>query len=233
MGLRNAQKQYVDPTWTAGVNDWVDGKAIEGCSRIAHFNFCDAQDPVGHRLNVARDTEHYAKVFDAGDPNERDVVFERYNHPGMAHLGYWTDSELFKRIVTEIVDGRQTPGAFTTKRFAVKPAAQVWQVLWTWLCIPVLALAVISALGLAVGHFRHKGAYLSAAACAAAGVLLAVKPRLLDYCSGGGALSLKPGILTHLMTLMVKWHQIERALRGATSRRQAEGRSRPGSTRTA
>ena len=70
--------------------------------RIPHFNYCDELDPVGHNLDVARQTWGYRAVFEG----QEDVVFNRYAVPGGAHNKYWTDQGLFERILARAVDGR-------------------------------------------------------------------------------------------------------------------------------
>ncbi len=74
-----------------------------GPQRIPHFNYCDELDPVGHNLDVARQTPSYSAVFD----RREDVVFNRYAVPGAAHNKYWTDQGLFERILAQAVDGRE------------------------------------------------------------------------------------------------------------------------------
>lgn len=71
-----------------------------GSSKIAHFNYCDELDPVGHNLDVARQTPAYHQVFKCLE----DVVFNRYAVPGAAHNKYWTDQELFGWILDRAVD---------------------------------------------------------------------------------------------------------------------------------
>ena len=69
---------------------------------IAHFNYCDELDPVGHNLDVAQQTPAYRKVFRCHE----DVVFNRYAIPGAAHNEYWRDQGLFKWILSQAVDGQ-------------------------------------------------------------------------------------------------------------------------------
>ena len=69
-------------------------------TRIAHFNYADELDPVGHKLDVARGTLGYRAVFDC----QEDVVFNRYTVPGAAHNAYWTDQCLFRWILAKAVD---------------------------------------------------------------------------------------------------------------------------------
>ena len=67
---------------------------------ISHFNYCDELDPVGHNLDVARQTPAYEAVFTCRE----DVVFNRYAVPGAAHNKYWTDQDLFAWILDKAVD---------------------------------------------------------------------------------------------------------------------------------
>ena len=68
--------------------------------QITHLNYCDELDPVGHNLDVARQTPAYNAVFECGE----DIVFNRYAVPGAAHNMYWTDQHLFRRILDRAVD---------------------------------------------------------------------------------------------------------------------------------
>ncbi|MDE2981536.1 MAG: hypothetical protein OXU74_10115 [Gemmatimonadota bacterium] len=72
---------------------------------IAHFNYCDELDPVGHNLDVVQQTPGYRAVFKCVE----DVVFNRYAVPGAAHNKYWTDQGLFKRILDRAVDEGHSP----------------------------------------------------------------------------------------------------------------------------
>ncbi len=69
--------------------------------RIKHINYCDELDPVGHNLDVARSSAAYPHVFESGE----DIVFNRYDIPGVAHTDYWNDQPLFSRILRTI-DGQ-------------------------------------------------------------------------------------------------------------------------------
>ncbi|MGB0524091.1 MAG: tripartite tricarboxylate transporter TctB family protein [Flammeovirgaceae bacterium] len=72
----------------------------EGCGLIKHYNYCDEQDPVGHKLDKFSAKKVYNRLFD----KQEDIVFNRYGTPGVAHVKYWDDIELFKRIVQLVVD---------------------------------------------------------------------------------------------------------------------------------
>src|SRR5258706_4138074 len=79
--------------------DWI---ADPAAAKIRHFNYCDEQDPVGHRLDMAAT----AKAVDAVFEKVEDLVFYRYWIPGAAHVAYWKDRPLFNRILDLIVDGK-------------------------------------------------------------------------------------------------------------------------------
>ena len=68
--------------------------------KIYHWNYCDEQDPVGHNLDVARSAPGFSAAFDTC----QDVVFNRYDVPGVAHNAYWKDRELFSWILAKTVD---------------------------------------------------------------------------------------------------------------------------------
>ena len=69
-------------------------------SPINHFNYCDELDPVGHNLDIAKQTNAYNAVFES----KEDIVFNRYRVPGAAHNEYWGDQDLFKWILARAVD---------------------------------------------------------------------------------------------------------------------------------
>lgn len=84
--------------------DWMDKQLIaERKSKIRHFNYADEQDPVGHELNVVKTTPVWNEIMEAGE----DVVFTRYTWPGIAHIDYWKDYDLFYRILDVSIDNRQ------------------------------------------------------------------------------------------------------------------------------
>ncbi len=82
-----------------------NNERIENPKKIRQYNYCDEQDPVGHQLEVARGTPAFKNLF---QPME-DIVFNRYPAPGAAHMKYWNDLKLFKRIIHYAVDNHKTP----------------------------------------------------------------------------------------------------------------------------
>ena len=82
-------------------------------SLINHLNYCDELDPVGHNLDVAKQTKAYRAVFKSND----DIVFNRYTVPGAAHNKYWEDQGLFKWILARAVDRTvETPPNWFNRR---------------------------------------------------------------------------------------------------------------------
>ena len=74
--------------------------------KIVHYNLCDEQDPVGHHMNIARNTALYKEVFNTDIPAPyTDAVYRRYAVPGVAHIRYFDDEVLFNGVVKEIIDG--------------------------------------------------------------------------------------------------------------------------------
>jgi len=67
---------------------------------IAHYNYCDEQDPVGEHLDFACTAKQFKESFDTRE----DKVFNRYRVPGAAHNEYWNDQGLFDWIVARAVD---------------------------------------------------------------------------------------------------------------------------------
>lgn len=76
--------------------DWLTTRA----RKIPHFNYCELQDPVGHRLDVAQGAPAFDAIFEQRD----DVVYSRHAIPGLAHVAYWRDQALFDRILRRAVD---------------------------------------------------------------------------------------------------------------------------------
>ncbi len=70
--------------------------------KIKHFNYCDEQDPVGHLLDHFETKPVYSRLF----TKQEDIVYNRYAVPGKAHVDYWTDYELFSRIVQCTIDSK-------------------------------------------------------------------------------------------------------------------------------
>ena len=72
--------------------------------RIRWINLYDFNDPVGYQLDDARNADLLPWIaqhfdFDARD----DVGFYRYGVPGVAHIDYWQDEELFRRIALRTI----------------------------------------------------------------------------------------------------------------------------------
>lgn len=93
---------------------WLDRK--DDAVSIEHYNYSDEQDPVGHELNMAYRCPAIRNVFRLAE----DEVYNRYYLPGVAHLGYWSDHDLFRRIASLAIDGTTTceahPMAWFRKR---------------------------------------------------------------------------------------------------------------------
>jgi hypothetical protein len=70
-------------------------------SKIRWWNFWDYSDPVGHSLDSifpkpdAAKNHQFERVFDAG--------FARYPIPGVAHVDYWKDANIYHRIIQEVM----------------------------------------------------------------------------------------------------------------------------------
>lgn len=104
MGLRTKNGATPEGFMVKWAEGWLEKAQRKGT--IVHYNLCDEQDPVGHHLDVAQASVNYDKIFDTNIPVAyRDVVFRRYAVPGLAHVKYWEDSDLFKGIVKEVIDG--------------------------------------------------------------------------------------------------------------------------------
>ena len=78
-----------DDTWIEKVDRKID-----------HYNYCEVQDPVGQHLYLFESTKAYQKIFDC----KEEQVYLRYIWPGLAHLAYWKDLDLFAWIAHHAVD---------------------------------------------------------------------------------------------------------------------------------
>lgn len=84
--------------------DWCTNWDTLRKEKILHLNYCDEQDPVGHELDVVEKKPAYSQIF----CKKEDRVFNRYPVPGAAHNEYWSDLDLFKRILHWAVDNPTT-----------------------------------------------------------------------------------------------------------------------------
>ncbi len=146
MGLK--RDGFIPPArWEDGVKDWLDDPLPKKEERIRHYNFCDEQDPVGHHLDVARGTVNYKKIFDADSGAQRDIVFRRYAKPGVAHVQYWKDKELFKGILEEVIDNKDGKTCyFLDPDFREGEKAFDQALLWAYFRVPFFAALVTAVL---------------------------------------------------------------------------------------
>lgn len=172
--------------WSA---DWLDDTITH---RITHYNVCDEQDPVGHHLDVARDCSAYNNVFRTDIPvTYRDVVFRRYAVPGLAHVQYWKDQDLFDRLIREVIDERPEPqadprspeahshlGQLVKEKFFEVAGVYDMALAWAYARIPLIA-SVITGLLLSYGWigWHYWGFSPSSALALLASLLLWICPR--------------------------------------------------------
>lgn len=126
--------------------DFPSGKSLR---KIKHYNFYDEQDPVGQHLSITRQSEIYPLIFESGDEAEkRDIVFQRYGCPGLAHNKYWSDGELFSGILQQIIDCKQTDSSIdlTSEKFRKKNNAKKQGLLWAYFRIPLFVSAITAML---------------------------------------------------------------------------------------
>ncbi|MEO1653533.1 MAG: hypothetical protein AAFU64_08315, partial [Bacteroidota bacterium] len=96
LALWPANYAYLDEMYKTG-----DGAYFHVPShRIQHFNYCDEQDPVGHKLEILRRRDKYDLIFE----NAHEEIFHRYSIPGLAHNLYWQDADLFERIYQDTIN---------------------------------------------------------------------------------------------------------------------------------
>jgi len=152
-------KGYTTPArWHLPCECQFDFPESLNCRTIGHYNFCDEQDPVGHHLDLTRRTEMYRKIFSTADTARRDVVYRRYAVPGLAHIMYWQDGELFRGILREILDRKPlgdgdvgTSTFFIRSEFQNRKNARSQGLVWAYFRLPFIAslvTGVIIALGI-------------------------------------------------------------------------------------
>ncbi len=147
-------KGYTTPArWHLPCECQYDFPELLNCRTIRHYNFCDEQDPVGHHLDLTRRTTLYRKFFSTADIARRDVVYRRYAVPGLAHLMYWQDGELFRGILREILDRKPVGGGelgsssyFIRSEFTNSKNARSQGMVWAYFRIPFLASLITGAI---------------------------------------------------------------------------------------
>lgn len=171
-------------------DDWLEDSPNR--QRISHYNLCDEQDPVGHHLDTTLECPNYGKIFNATiSVTYRDVVFRRYAVPGLAHVQYWEDQQLFDRVISEVIDRRSplpendtiqgpcTPlGQFVEKEFVEVEGVYDMALVWAYARIPLVA-SIVTGLLVSYGWIGwwYWGFSLSSATALFAGILLWACPR--------------------------------------------------------
>lgn len=118
--------------------NWKSGWSRSG-EKIKHFNYTDEQDPVGHALDKFRETEAFKGIFENGE----DRVFNRYVLPGVAHVKYWKDLELFQHIAHFSVDEQKTdPPPKEPEWFKLSAYCQA--LLLTYFAVPIILTILIT-----------------------------------------------------------------------------------------
>lgn len=128
-------------------------------NKIKHYNYCDEQDPVGDKLEQLRDRPVYQRLF---EPVQEDF-FNRYVIPVYAHLKYWTDTELFEKILVHTIDNPVKLDQEPDQREELpKPKdfphsrGKYWKLIFnSYILIPLLSIAITTPL-LLWGWFAAK-----------------------------------------------------------------------------
>lgn len=233
MGLKI--KDYTTPArWVFNLDKEYDiTEEIDAASdrdqRINHYNFCDEQDPVGHHLDLTRQTEVYQKLFDTKDTLKRDIVFRRYGVPGLAHNKYWEDGDLFKGILREILDRREpgTSSYFMKEDFREKKNAYIQGFSWAYLR-PALLFSLITGMIFSYGWYNinqgnpEKINWLSSSIAILLSVWLWITPSFSAFYKKRSAIEnadeptyklifrtiISPGIFSQLIMTSVEWRRI-------------------------
>ena len=104
--------------------------------KISHFNYTDEQDPVGHALDKFQATKAYKNIFKKAE----DRVFNRYKFPGIAHVDYWKDLDLFRHIADKAIDKQNSTSndpALKEPQWFNLPAYG-WALKFTYFSVPLL-----------------------------------------------------------------------------------------------
>ena len=78
---------------------------------IIHDNYGDEQDPVGQTLTVFSRSEAFKQFFVDG----RDQLYTKSVLPGVAHMSYWNDTQLWRKILRDIGCDPQITTSFGKK----------------------------------------------------------------------------------------------------------------------
>jgi hypothetical protein len=116
---------------------WIDPS--RSSRHIRHLNYADEQDPVGHNLDILQSTLPWQKIFENGE----DILFVRYAIPGVAHVQYWNDYDLWQRIIDLTVDRKPIAKGRYVEWF--KPGVYVKVLAVTYLLVPVVGWLIASA----------------------------------------------------------------------------------------
>jgi hypothetical protein len=223
LGLR--VKDYTTPDrWIHEFRSEYDFSSSDGVSKIKHYNFCDEQDPVGQHLDIARKTDVYPLIFEAEDASKRDIVFRRYGFPGLAHNMYWRDGELFRGILREIIDRKESGSStyFANDEFRKKDNARKQGFLWAYFRLPQI-VSVVTALLLTYALnnlFNDKP--LSGVVVLVLTLSLWAMPGILNYYERRTDIEnvdrpsimifieklISPGLFCFLLMAMVEWRRI-------------------------
>lgn len=176
MGFQNLPHDMVPPSWSM---NWLDEPEL----KIKHINLSDEQDPVGHHLDIALSTTNYSKVFSTNPPVAyRDVIFRRYPIPGLAHIEYWRDPDLFRGIIWHTMGLRPAgvqpeEGYFVADAFRNLPGVYGKILVWAYFRIPLIAAMATGMLIIyGLGGLKHFGFSIGSVIALAAAYLLWIQP---------------------------------------------------------
>lgn len=188
--------RHMGPMYYSAKDAWCKGWLDDSIThRITHYNVCDEQDPVGHHLDVARNCSAYNKVFRTDiRATYRDVVFRRYAVPGLAHVQYWKDQDLFDRLIREVIDEQPAPqadgtrsktqshlGQLVEKQFFDVSGVYDMALVWAYARIPLIA-SVTTGLLLSYGWigWHYWGFSPSCALALLGAILLWICPKPIE-----------------------------------------------------
>lgn len=175
MGFQGPKQ--IPATWAS---DWIEKPQ----HKITHFNLCDEQDPVGHHLDLAQSTVNYQEVFDTTTipVAYRDITFRRYPVPGLAHIEYWRDRQLFEGIVNHVM-GLMPVGVTRDVSYFALPDFRDLKgtyrkiLVWAYFRIPLIAAMATGVLLIyGLGGLAHTGFSIGSVIAVMAAILLWMRP---------------------------------------------------------
>ncbi|MDP4220686.1 MAG: hypothetical protein Q8896_09630, partial [Bacteroidota bacterium] len=85
--------------WDYEYKDELGAIKIPRAKKIPLYNYSDEQDPVGYYLIEVSTKDSFYNLFE----KKEDIVYNHCVVPGLAHVSYWDDIELFRHITKTVI----------------------------------------------------------------------------------------------------------------------------------